>query len=168
MSLGKSSGKTEPISYILLVRCDKAQILNIKSLNYPKIKEGIYIYVGSANLRNPIRRVLRHFRRTKRLRWHIDYLTSSCTALASIIINGLTEADTYGVLEELTQGRDSSEELRIRPSIKKFGASDNINHKTHLFKVEKCKDPYTIISELLKVLVGMNSVNRTDLILENS
>ncbi len=166
MSWVSSLSKAEPISYMILIRCDNPKVLNIKSLNYPKIEKGIYIYVGSANLRNPMKRILRHFRKTKGLRWHIDYLTTSCTTFASILIRGLTEADTYGILEKLTQKRASAGELKVRPSIRRFGTSDNLRHKTHLFRVEGSQDPYAIITELLKVLSGTSSVSKVDLVLE--
>ena len=164
MSLGNSLGRKEPVSYVILIKCERPVFLSIKSLNNPRLEEGIYIYLGSANLSNPMKRVLRHFKKVKRLRWHIDYLTSSCTALASLLIKGLAEKDLYNSLLSISTEALSDADLLIKPSIGKFGASDSIGHKTHLFKVVRERDIYAITTELLKVFSGIKAVSKVDVL----
>ena len=168
MSSKSFLGCKAPVSYLLLVTCWAPTILNIKSLNNPEVRKGIYIYLGSANIRNPITRVIRHFRKNKKLRWHIDYLTIGCAAQASLIIEGLTEAEAYETLINLSRMERKVEDLIIKPSLKGFGSSDTPRHITHLFEVENIKDPYTIISKLMQILAGVRGVNKVCVFLGNS
>ena len=48
-------------------------------------KKGVYFYVGSAQ-RNLSARLKRHNNKRKRLRWHIDYLSSKAKMLGAITI----------------------------------------------------------------------------------
>jgi sugar fermentation stimulation protein A len=70
-------------SYLLLLRLEKGQQLDVGSLGSLRLEPGHYIYVGSA-MRNLSARVARHSRRRKTFHWHVDFLrnvASECTAL---------------------------------------------------------------------------------------
>jgi Uri superfamily endonuclease len=62
--------------YALTIRLTEDAIVGVGALGEKRIAKGLYVYVGSAqaNLRQ---RVRRHFRKEKRLFWHIDYLLDS-------------------------------------------------------------------------------------------
>ncbi len=61
-------------SYILIgeLEEDRELLISSKKMNFRK---GYYIYVGSA-MNSLSSRTKRHLRKTKKLRWHIDYLTT--------------------------------------------------------------------------------------------
>ncbi|MEM5830001.1 MAG: GIY-YIG nuclease family protein [Candidatus Aenigmatarchaeota archaeon] len=67
-------------SYILILKLDKDEKLNIGKLGEFELKKGYYCYVGSANGKNiEIEdRIRRYFKLNQEkkgnLRWHIDYL----------------------------------------------------------------------------------------------
>jgi len=58
--------------YCLIIRLYKDKTIEIGKLGLTSFKKGHYCYVGSA-LKNLEKRIGRHKRRTKTLRWHIDY-----------------------------------------------------------------------------------------------
>ena len=61
-------------TYALQLRLDAPADVEIGALGRLRFEAGYYVYTGSA-ARGLWPRVARHFRREKRLRWHIDYLT---------------------------------------------------------------------------------------------
>ncbi len=65
--------------YLLLVKLKKDGEIVVGKLGRLEVKKGFYLYVGSA-MNNLLKRVGRHFKREKRMRWHIDYLLSSGNA----------------------------------------------------------------------------------------
>ena len=65
----------KPGTYALVLRADKACIVQVGRLGRLLVKPGFYVYVGSA--RGPggvAARVGHHHRQSPRRRWHIDYL----------------------------------------------------------------------------------------------
>lgn len=60
--------------YVLQIRLASEQRIAVGSLGVLRFPAGIYLYVGRA-LRALPSRLLRHTRKNKPLRWHIDYLT---------------------------------------------------------------------------------------------
>ncbi len=88
----------------------------------------VYVYIGSAQGAGGIKaRISRHLRKEKRLKWHIDYLTS------------LKETSILYIVYSCT--RDSSAESRLVNTCSSilsggpngFGASDDPKNRTHLF-----------------------------------
>ena len=61
--------------YVLLLRLNIAVMLRVGALGEVTLPAGDYLYVGSAR-RGLRARIDRHRRREKRVRWHIDYLTT--------------------------------------------------------------------------------------------
>jgi Uri superfamily endonuclease len=64
-------------TYIVWLNLQRARRIRVGSLGVIAFKVGHYAYVGSAFGPGGIRaRLGRHFRRRKKMRWHIDYLIS--------------------------------------------------------------------------------------------
>ncbi len=61
-------------SYVLVIRLLQDEKIKVGALGDIEFKKGYYAYVGSA-MNGIEKRVARHGRRGKKLRWHIDYLT---------------------------------------------------------------------------------------------
>ena len=62
-----------PGSYVLLIRLESPQAIEVGRLGAIDFDAGCYAYIGSA-LRGIRARVNRHLRRQKKLHWHVDYL----------------------------------------------------------------------------------------------
>ncbi len=61
-------------AYLLILFNPKKQPVRIGKLGKINFLRGYYFYVGSG-MKNLEQRVLRHKRKQKKIRWHIDYLT---------------------------------------------------------------------------------------------
>ncbi len=105
------------VSYILILKLDEGKKIKIGSLGNIKFKKGYYMYVGSA--KNSIKRIERHFKAEKKLRWHIDYLSVNAKVLDALLFD-IEECDLSNVL------------LQHFEKIKGFGCSD-CKCITHLF-----------------------------------
>lgn len=65
-------------TYTLIMECKKPFRVEIGSIGRVQIDEGFLVYTGSALGRGGAsleRRIERHCRRRKRVRWHVDFLT---------------------------------------------------------------------------------------------
>ena len=116
-------------SYLLLIRLYRKIFINIKSLGTLVLEPGFYVYIGSANIRKPLIRIQRHFKKSKKIRWHVDYLTTSLfvEVTAAIVCSGLTEDCMYETILS---------DKNFVAVAKGFGATDRRHHVTHLFKVK--------------------------------
>ena len=72
-------------SYILLIRIENDKSLTVGSLGQTWFKQGYYVYVGSA-MHSLSTRVARHMRKRKKIRWHIDYLTTEADMVTAVPI----------------------------------------------------------------------------------
>ncbi|MEM0191910.1 MAG: GIY-YIG nuclease family protein [Candidatus Korarchaeum sp.] len=102
--------------------------LRVGALGTFEVPEGILAYVGSAyGPGGLIARISRHFRKGKRLRWHVDYLTES----------GLVEVEEALALPSVRE-RELLEVVMGfgEPLIPGFGCSDSRGDITHLFKLK--------------------------------
>jgi Uri superfamily endonuclease len=111
--------------YVLVVSVCKDISINVGALGSVNFERGFYAYVGSAQ-NNLEKRIERHFRKTKRKFWHIDYL--------------LDDANVE-VLKVFYRYAGKSEECKVASRIaernvstKDFGSSD-CKCKSHLFKI---------------------------------
>ncbi len=88
---------------------------------------GAYFYIGS-DARWP-KRLLRHLRTEKKLKWHIDYLTScrNRKILFWVVFPGI-----YGREKEKTLAEIAAREFEV---IGGFGSTDT-GAKGHLFKID--------------------------------
>ncbi len=62
-------------AYQIVLHIKKNTAIKIGALGEFDFPQGFYVYTGSA-MRNLTKRVERHCKKDKKLRWHIDYLTS--------------------------------------------------------------------------------------------
>jgi Uri superfamily endonuclease len=128
------------VSYILLLNVEKACSINVGSLGLVNILDGYYIYVGSAR-KGVFNRLARHFSKIKKLRWHIDYLTSNeyvNPELALILIN-IDEKDIAKVLSSRFD------------FVKGFGASDDRLNVSHLFYIGKFENYSDVLALLFNI-----------------
>lgn len=93
------------------------------TLTFP---DGYYTYTGSA-MKNLRQRVERHIRRDKKVRWHIDYLTSS-PAFEIIDVLVFLSAER----EECQRNHAIERLLGATPIAKRFGSSDCHECHSHL------------------------------------
>jgi sugar fermentation stimulation protein A len=100
--------------YIAIFSLDESRDIRVGSLGVLSFPAGYWLYVGSAQ-RNLQARLDRHGLADKKLRWHIDYLSSQALMLGAIMIPGDKHRECQ-IAAEL--GR-----LHQRP-IRNFGASD--------------------------------------------
>ncbi len=113
-------------SYILLLALTEGRFIEVGKLGRIMFPKGHYLYVGSAML-NLRARINRHIRKTKRLRWHIDYLAKEADSLIPIPIRSSNrqECEIAGSLS-----------LIMREGAHNFGSSD-CDCPTHLFWSEE-------------------------------
>ena len=102
-----------------------------------KFKKGFYAYIGSAQ--NSLeKRILRHFSKEKKMRWHIDYL------LAHAKIKEVWIKENASKQEECETARIFAKTLSF---VKGFGSGD-CTCKSHLFYSENEKS----FENLLRIL----------------
>jgi Uri superfamily endonuclease len=86
---GQPGFPRRPGTYALLLRLKRARAVAVGRLGHFRFPAGTYVYVGSA--RGPgglAARVARHLRRSKPLRWHVDYLRPWGRPLAVWLVEG--------------------------------------------------------------------------------
>jgi sugar fermentation stimulation protein A len=112
--------------YIAVLFVAKDRTIRVGRLGEFLFRQGVYFYVGSAQ-RNLSKRLERHSRKKKALRWHIDYLSTNAKMLGAITIAGPRELEC-----QLAKKLRGMFELAV-PG---FGASD-CRCKGHLFYAEQ-------------------------------
>ena len=108
-------------TYVLLAHVPYDLALGVGELGTLDLKPGYYAYVGSA-LGGLERRVARHARGEKKLRWHIDYLLTRAK-LVDIVVAESEERKECAVAGELAKNL---------AGIRGFGSSD-CECESHLF-----------------------------------
>ncbi len=108
-------------TYVLLAHVPYDIVLSIGELGNRSFKAGYYAYVGSA-LGGLEKRVERHMREEKKIRWHIDYLLSRARAVDVVVAQS----------EERKECTVAAELAKHLSSIQGFGSSD-CNCESHLF-----------------------------------
>jgi len=78
--------------YIAVLFVAKNLKIRVGRLGRFRFRRGVYFYVGSAQ-RNLSKRLERHSRKEKILRWHIDYLSAKAEMLGAITIGGPRELE---------------------------------------------------------------------------
>jgi len=121
------------VSYILILKLDENKTIEVGSLGKIDFKEGYYLYVGSA--KSSMKRIERHFKTDKKLRWHIDYLSVNSKVLNAIVFTNAQECDLANTLSQRLE------------KIKNFGCSD-CKCESHLFYL--AKEPYELLKKLFK------------------
>jgi len=108
-------------TYALLLHVPYDLPLSVGELGVLNFRAGYYTYIGSA-MSGLERRVGRHLRREKKVRWHIDYLLTRARAVDVIVAQGRTRKECAvagGLAKHLS-------------SVRGFGSSD-CKCKSHLF-----------------------------------
>ncbi|WP_297437023.1 DUF123 domain-containing protein [Thermococcus sp.] len=124
-------------SYFLVIQLDADGEIRTKGKVF-QLREGHYVYVGSA-MNSLEKRVGRHFKRDKKLHWHIDYLLRKARLLRAYLIPS----------EERLEERLSLEVSKYGEPVKDFGAGDvRVNTNLYLFEGE----PDDALTEILKRL----------------
>ena len=113
-------------SYLLLLKIKKPLKIKIGSLGLIKFQKGNYIYVGSA-LNSLENRIKRHFKKTKKKHWHIDYLTTNKNVK---ILKAV-----YKISNKKLECKIAKRINKLGKPIEKFGSSD-CKCKGHLFKIK--------------------------------
>ncbi len=103
------------VTYQLIILLQKDITLKIGALGEFQLPSGYYFYTGSAK-KNFEKRIERHFKKNKKLRWHIDYLT---THPAAEIIEVKRFSEPECEVNQQTEGKIL---------IPGFGASDCLAH----------------------------------------
>ncbi|MBN1923980.1 MAG: GIY-YIG nuclease family protein [Nanoarchaeota archaeon] len=129
--------------YALNLEVLKDTKLRVGSLGIISLKKGNYSYVGSA-LNNLEKRIERHFRKNKKIHWHIDYLTTS----NDVKIISAFYKETINKEEECKLAEEIS---RQGIAVKRFGCTD-CSCDSHLFYL---KD-YSIFKNFLRNLLGFS------------
>jgi len=124
-------------SYVLLIQLPEAHTITIGSLKAIHFPGGYYAYVGSA-MGGVKSRLSHHLKRSKKPRWHIDYL------LQKAPITGIITCETEDRVECTI-----AQALKAKfDSIPGFGSSD-CNCPSHLFfATEESKLKSTIMAIL--------------------
>ncbi len=110
-------------SYLLVIRLEEGKRIRTKGKAF-ELKPGYYVYVGSA-MNSLEKRVARHFRREKRLHWHIDYLLKEAELLRAYLIPS-------GVKLEEKLSREVS---KFGEPVPGFGAGD-VRVSTNLYRFD--------------------------------
>lgn len=136
-----------PGIYTLVLNVVKDTELTIGKLGRFFFEEGYYVYVGSARGFGGLRaRIKRHLSRSKKLKWHIDYLTACKNIMVDAVVFSCSRnADTESRLASLLY-------RELAPFIKRFGSSDTRDY-THLFKcTHSLRECLLVIENAMKAL----------------
>lgn len=138
----------EEVSYVLLVDVRSDLEVSSRSRTWT-LNPGLYSYVGSAKTPRPYARVLRHLRRDKRVKWHVDLLTSSASAtpLLGVLAYGVSEDQLYAAMVAMGEV--------FEPAAEGFGTSDR-SHLTHLFRVS-LPDAYEAARTIVELALALGS-----------
>jgi len=113
--------------YQLVVKLEETRVITVGRHGRYSFPAGYYVYTGSA-MQGLESRIARHLRKTKRMRWHIDYLVQYGQIIAvKRYCNGLSECKLNGMVEKLPGSRIIAQG---------FGSSD-CRCSTHLFHFQR-------------------------------
>ena len=124
-------------AYFLVIHLPTESEITTKGRRFP-LKGGYYVYVGSA-MNSLEKRVARHFRKNKKLHWHIDFLLAKAELLRAYLIPS----------EERLEERLSFEVSKFGEPVEGFGASD-VEVKTNLYRFEE--EPDAVLVGILENL----------------
>ncbi|WP_048148481.1 GIY-YIG nuclease family protein [Palaeococcus ferrophilus] len=121
-------------SYILVIRLPRGGSIKTKGRSF-ELGGGYYVYVGSA-MNSLEKRVERHFRKDKKLHWHIDFLLAEAELLGAYLIPS----------EERLEERISLEVGKYGEPVPDFGAGD-VSVSTNLYSFEEA--PWRTLERML-------------------
>jgi len=113
-------------AYLLFLNVKRNIRIRVGGLGLINLRSGYYVYVGSA-LASLEKRIERHFRKTKKLRWHIDYLTSDRNVNVEFAIAISSDSRIECSLSE--------EIARYAVPVAGFGKGDCSRCSSHLYRI---------------------------------
>ncbi len=123
-------------SYFLVIRLDDKKSIKTKGKQFI-LDKGFYVYVGSA-MNSLEKRVERHFKKSKKLHWHIDFLLKNAELLRAYLIPSEMRLEETLSMEVSKYGR----------SIDNFGSSD-VSTPSNLYQFDT--EPDEILIRILKM-----------------
>ena len=108
-------------SYFLVIWLERDKLVQTKKKSF-KLNRGYYVYIGSA-MNSLEKRVARHFRKDKKLHWHVDFLLKEAELLDAYLIPS----------EERLEEKLSGDVAKFADGIEGFGASDLKGVHTNLY-----------------------------------
>ncbi|OSM05180.1 GIY-YIG nuclease family protein [Magnetofaba australis] len=126
-------------SYVLEIDVARAITVTVGALGEVRLRRGRHLYVGSAK-KAWNQRIARHMARTKKLRWHADYITThSDVRVTQAWISPVDqECDTAQAL--------MAPEVGAQPAWPRLGASD-CHCAAHLLVVGKIRPIRTLLKQ---------------------
>jgi Uri superfamily endonuclease len=115
-NLGQASHKTDSGAYQLILRLSRPVVVEVGALGSHAFPSGSYIYTGRAS-KYLSKRIARHQREDKKLRWHIDYLLQQAQIERIEVYPGKAA-------EECTINDETARALRGIFPVNGFGSSD--------------------------------------------
>ncbi len=114
-----------PGAYVLLIRLGRRLAIDLPRLGNPVLEPGWYAYCGSAHGPGGVRaRVLRHMRKDKKVRWHVDRLTIAAREVRAATFLDRSECDLVARLIEVD----------FTVPVAGFGSSDCATCPAHLLR----------------------------------
>jgi Uri superfamily endonuclease len=138
--------------YILLIHNTKEIETIIGYLGRKRLEKGYYLYIGSAQGPGGVgARVNRHLKKKKKIRWHIDYLTTRPTMrIVGIVYTCTTENGAETKIANIIGEK-------AKPAIPKFGSTDT-RDLTHLYKCRDENECLKLASEALRQAIGKEPI----------
>ena len=132
-------------TYTVILSCNRPTIVRIGRLGSIRLQAGYYVYTGSGLGAGAVSlegRIARHKRRSKTLRWHIDYLTSNkyCKFTGAVYVVSSRRL-------ECRINRLILRSFQALPTLRKFGSSD-CNCSTHLLSTGESVKGEELLKEL--------------------
>jgi sugar fermentation stimulation protein A len=135
-------------TYTIIVECRSDRHVRFGMLGRAKVRKGYYLYTGSAlglGATSLERRLERHGSRSKKRRWHIDYLTTNCDCKVKGAVYLIS-----GRRLECKVARLISKELNLTPILPRIGASD-CNCEGHLLGPELRLNYTTLLTRVTRI-----------------
>jgi len=109
-------------TYTIVLACKGTIRVRFGKLGEARLAKGYYLYTGSALGRGAVSlegRLARHRRRSKKIRWHVDYLTTrrKCTPTAAVYV--ISRRRLECIINRLI-----CDKLQAEPILPRLGASD--------------------------------------------
>ena len=114
-------------TYVVVINVKKPLETIVGALGKKNFEPGIYVYVGSA-MNSISKRVKRHMEKFKKLRWHLDYLTTR----PEVEVIG-----AFAFYDEKIEEKVSLEFSKKYEFIEGFGASDMRRVSSNLYIVDE-------------------------------
>jgi len=135
-------------TYTIIVRNGSEACTAFGRLGRTRLRRGYYLYTGSAlgaGSTSLERRLQRHGTRSKRVRWHIDFLTSrpSCRFMGAVYLVSNKRL-------ECIANESISKEFKLLPVLPGIGASD-CNCGGHLLGPELRLSKMALLNRLVNV-----------------